>query len=138
MRLLLPVLFFPTQFYLPSVGYLPRSPRGLVIGFTALMFLSTTVSTVGCFLLARRCAFSRAGCYGWSLFGLLWGPAGLLLMLSLYEWPARVACPQCHKLRVVTRDTCEHCGAAHAVPPGDGTEVIEPTEMAQQAVLVGG
>jgi hypothetical protein len=135
--LVLQFLFFSTQFFLPSVGYLPRTPGGLVFGFAALMLLAAVASGLVCFLLARRHAFSRVRCMGWALCGLLWGPTGLLLLLALQEWPARIACPKCRKPRVVTRDTCEHCGAAHAAPVPDGTEIFEEIAAAPHAVLVG-
>jgi hypothetical protein len=108
----------------------------LTIGFAALMLLSALIAALACFFLARRFAFSTAGRVGWLLFGLLWGLAGLLLMLALYEWPARVACPKCRKLRVVTRDTCEHCGAEQSSPEPDGTEIFEPIAVAPQIAAV--
>jgi hypothetical protein len=80
---------------------------------------------------------SRRGCLGWSLCGLLFGWAGLVLLLALQEWPARVACPKCHKPRVVARDTCEHCGAPHAAPAPDGTEIFEEVGAAPHAALAG-
>jgi hypothetical protein len=57
--------------------------------------------------------------------GFLFGWVGLLLMLVLQEWPARIACPKCRKLRLVTRESCEHCGVLHAIPTPDGTEIFE-------------
>jgi hypothetical protein len=135
MSLLVPVLFFTTQFYLPNIGYLPRTPAGLIYGFAALMLLSVLVSALMCLQLARRYAFSRLGCIGWALCGLLWGPAGLLLMPALYDWPARIACPKCRKLRVITRETCEHCGALHAQPAPDGTEIFEPMSAIADTVM---
>ena len=78
-----------------------------------------------------------AASYAKALF-LLFGWVGLVLMLVLQEWPARVACPQCRKLRVVTRDTCEHCGARHASPAPDGTEIFEPMATIPHAALVEG
>src|SRR5262249_62425327 len=84
-----------------------------------------------------RSPFSRPGGLGWSVCGFLFGPVGLLLMLALQEWPARVACPGCGKPRVVTRDTCEHCGAPHAPPAPDGTEVFEEAAATPQAALAG-
>jgi hypothetical protein len=122
---LLPVLLFTTQFFIPGVRWLPRAHAGLVFSYAAWMLLAAGVSALVCLLLARRYAFSRARCLGWTLCGLLWGPAGLLLLLALHEGPARIACPRCRKPRVVTRDLCEHCGAAHAVPAVDGTEIFE-------------
>jgi hypothetical protein len=123
-----PVLFFlavPTQLFIPGTGVNMAAAGGVLLAYRALIGLSALASALVCFLLARRYAFSRAGRLAWSLGGLLFGPAGLLLMLAVQDWPARVACPKCRKPRVVTRDTCEHCGAAHAAPTEDGTEVFE-------------
>jgi hypothetical protein len=100
-----------------------------------LILLSATASALGCFLLARRHAFSRARRIGWALVGFCFGWVGLLLMLALQEWPARIACPKCRKLRVVTRDTCEHCGAAHALPEPDGTEIFESAATVPHVAL---
>ena len=52
---------------------------------------------------------------GWALVGFFFGWVGLVLMLVLRNGrrasPARLP-----KLRLVTRDTCEHCGGLHAAP----------------------
>ena len=58
---------------------------------------------------------------------MLFGPAGLLLMLAIQQWPARIPCPACGRPRVVDRERCEHCGAPHAAPAQDGTEIFEET-----------
>jgi hypothetical protein len=88
-------------------------------------------------MLARRYAFSRARCIAWALCGLLFGPIGLLLMLTLQDWPARIACHSCRKPRLVTSEHCEHCGAAHAAPAPDGTEIFDPAPSSQRAVPAG-
>jgi predicted amidophosphoribosyltransferase len=66
---------------------------------------------------------------------LLFGPAGLLLMLAVQEWPARITCPDCRKPRAVTRDTCEHCGSPHASPAPDGTEIFEAKTATPHEIL---
>jgi hypothetical protein len=66
-----------TQFFLPGVRWDPRAHVDLVFGFAALMLLSAVVCALVCFLLSGRYLFSRARCIGWSLCGLLWGPAGI-------------------------------------------------------------
>jgi hypothetical protein len=122
-----------TWYFIPGLARASAPQRPLVPGFIALTLVSATACALVCFLLARRYAFSRARRVGWALCGFLFGPAGLLLMLCLQEWPARVACPSCRKARVVTRDTCEHCGALHAAPAPDGTEVFEEPAEAPPA-----
>jgi hypothetical protein len=123
-------LYFTTQFYLPSTGYVPSTPRSVEIGFVSLMLASAVLSGCICFFLCRRYAFGRSSCLGWALCGLLLGPFGLVLLLAVQEWPARIVCPTCRALRIVTRESCEHCGRAHALPVTDGTEVFEPAAPA--------
>jgi hypothetical protein len=123
--LLLQFLLISMQYSFPGVRWLASTHPGLVFGFGMAMLLSAAVSALVCLLLARRYAFSRAAGLGWAFLGLLFGWNGLALMLALQEWPALSACPKCRRPRVVTRDTCEHCGAAQAVPVPDGTEILE-------------
>jgi hypothetical protein len=78
--------------------------------------------------LGRRYRFSFAAQAGWAVFHVLFGVPGLLAFLSVQEWPAREACPNCKKLRVVDRPQCEHCGADFAPPEKTGTEVFAPLQ----------
>jgi hypothetical protein len=116
-----------TKYFIPGTSSSKSMPSGLIPSYLALMLLSAAVCALCCFLLAYRHAFPRARCLGWALVGFFFGWVGLALMIAIQEWPARIACPKCGKLRVVTRDTCEHCGASHAAPLADGTEIFEPT-----------
>jgi ABC-type transport system involved in multi-copper enzyme maturation permease subunit len=74
----------------------------------------------------RRYNFTIHEQLGWAVFHLVFNLPGFLTFLGVQEWPARVACPKCHKLRVVDRDQCEHCGAEFVPPEKDGTEIFEP------------
>jgi hypothetical protein len=76
--------------------------------------------------LGRRYRFSIAALTGWAVFLLLFGVPGLLAFLSVQEWPAREACPNCKLLRLVDRPQCEHCSADFAPPEKTGTEVFAP------------
>jgi hypothetical protein len=122
--------------HVPGAARYKVAPSGLIAGYLALILLSAGASAIGCFLLARRSAFSRARCIGWALCGFFLGWAGLALMFAIQEWPARIACPKCRKLRVVTRPHCEHCGAAHAQPEPDGTEIFAVEVSIPHPVLV--
>jgi hypothetical protein len=124
-----------TQLFVPGILCDPHAHLGLVCSFAALMLLAAVVCGLACFLLPRRYAFSRARRIGWALCGLLFGPTGLLLMIALLDWPALITCPKCRKLRVATRQHCEHCGAAHALPEPDGTEIFERNLAIPQPVL---
>jgi hypothetical protein len=124
---------FTTQYFIPGTRWEKARAGGQVLAFGTLMLLSALAGALICFLLARRYAFSRARCLGWALGGFFFGVVGLLLMLALQEWPARIACPSCRKPRVVSRERCEHCGAAHARPERDGTEVFEEPAATPQA-----
>jgi hypothetical protein len=77
------------------------------------------------YLIARRCAWNKQATWRWALGVYLLGWPGLLMLLALRGWPMRVACPNCGRKRVVTREYCEHCGAAFPPPAHDGTEIIE-------------
>jgi hypothetical protein len=130
------------EYYVPGTSTMATaiSPAtqpstGLVAGYLTLILLAAPASARGCFVLARRHASSRVRCIGWALVGFFFGWVGLVLMLALQESPARILCPKCQKFRVVTLEKCEHCGAAHAVPPRDNTEVFESTNPAPRVAL---
>jgi hypothetical protein len=124
-----------TRYYIPGMSRLEETPSGLIAGYLALMVLSAVACALGCFALARRYAFSRRRRLGWALVGLFFGWVGLALMVVLQEWPARIACPKCRRLRVVTGNTCEHCGAPHVMPAPDGTEIFEGNVSIPQPAL---
>ena len=79
----------------------------------------------------RRYSLTLPSRVGWAAFHLVFGIPGLLTFLSVQEWPAREACPNCKKLRVVDREKCEHCGADFAPPEKNGTEVFETMAAAK-------
>jgi hypothetical protein len=119
-----------TKYYIPGMAPDKAVPSGLIPLYIGLILLSALASAVACFLLARRFAFSHTHTIGWAVCGFLCGWVGLALFLALQEWPARVVCSKCLQLRVVARDTCQHCGARHAAPTPDGTEVFESAPLA--------
>jgi hypothetical protein len=121
--------------YIPGTSRFEHDPGGLMLGYLALMLLAAAASATACFILARRHAFSLVRSIGWAVMGILFGWVGLLLMLALEDWPARTICPKCRKLRVVTRDLCEHCGARHAAPAADGREIFDSAAAAPQVAL---
>jgi hypothetical protein len=135
-----PVDFFlavPTQLFIPGEEPDVVATAGVVVAYRVLMLVSAVASAALCYLLARRYAFSRTGRIGWGLCGLLFGPAGLVLMLVLEDWPARMRCSECGQRRRVDREHCEHCGAAQAPPVTDGTEIFEESVSTPPAALAG-
>jgi hypothetical protein len=105
--------------------WLPFSLRGLLVFSWASAGL--VCLPIGLWL-GRRYHFSFAAQAGWAVFHVLFGLPGLLAFLSVQEWPAREACPNCKRLRLVDRPQCEHCGADFAPPEKTGTEVFAPFE----------
>jgi hypothetical protein len=110
---------------IPGTSRFQSTPSALIPLYVGLILLAAAGCGVGCFLLARCYAFSLLSGVSWALIGFFFGWVGLLLMLAIEDWPARVACTKCRRARVVTRDSCEHCGALHAHPAQDGTEIFE-------------
>jgi hypothetical protein len=123
------------KYYIPGTTSSKDTPSGLLTAYLILMLVSSAASALDCFLLARRYSFSGTRRVRWALIGFFFGWVGFALMLAMQEWPARIACPSCGKLRVVTRDTCEHCGALHSAPAADGTEIFEPSIPGAQIAL---
>jgi hypothetical protein len=103
-------------------------PGTALLGLLALSVLFGLVAALLAWLISRRCGDGRRGQFAWA-FGVFWlGGYGVLLMLALRAWSARVPCPNCGRLRVVNRATCEHCGAQFAQPMRDGTEIFDDRE----------
>jgi hypothetical protein len=115
-----------TRYSIPGTAPDKATPSGLIPAYLALLISAATLSALACCLLARRYSFSFGSCGTWTLCGFLFGWVGLVLMLALQEWPARIRCAKCRKLRVVTREACEHCSAPHVAQEPDGTEIYEP------------
>jgi len=74
---------------------------------------------------ARRYGFTRRETVCWVCVAVLFGPAGLLSLLCLRDWPARQPCEECGKLRPVDRDVCVNCGNVLQPPATDGTEILD-------------
>jgi hypothetical protein len=123
-------LGYTSQLFIPGISYEPHGHPGLVGSFAGLVLLASTICGLICFWLTRRYVLARSQRIGWVLCGVLFGPAGVLLMVTLPDWPAQIGCPACRSRRVVTREQCEHCGAPHAHPTLDGTEVFEGDNVA--------
>jgi hypothetical protein len=113
--------------YVPGTSRFEEASGGVISLYISLMLSATTAAALGCLVLAWRYAFSRGGRIGWTLVGFLFGWAGFVLLLVFQNWPARVPCPQCRRLRIVSRTRCEHCGGLHDCPTPDGTEIFEAT-----------
>jgi hypothetical protein len=116
-----------TTYFIPGAGWNMRTDARLVGTFWGLVLMNAVVSASLCWYLARRSSFSRRQRVNWALSGLLFGSTGLLLMLAVQEWPARIVCHSCGKLRRVDSDRCGKCGRSHAEPESDGTEIFEPS-----------
>lgn len=59
------------------------------------------------------------------VFHLLCGFPGFIAFLCVQEWPVRIVCPRCNKIRLVDHARCEHCEAGFAPAGKNGTEIFE-------------
>jgi len=101
-----------------------REERALTIVTWTLAVLSALACAAFINWRGRAYAFPEGRLWVWTVLGFLFGPLAIAVIFSLLEWPAREACPSCRRLRVVTREHCEHCGAPFAAPAPDGTEIF--------------
>jgi hypothetical protein len=83
------------------------------------------LSAIATWLLVRRYHFPTAAAAGWTVFALLFGLFGLLVLICAQEWPARETCPSCQRRRMVNRENCEHCAAPFPPPERNGTEIFD-------------
>lgn len=103
-----------------SEGLANPSMRAYAMGLAC----NAVLGLLCCVWLSQRLELVGARSVLWMSCGILFGAVGALLMALVHEWPVRVTCPNCDKLRLVTRDICKQCGAYHATPSTDGTEVF--------------
>ena len=90
-----------------------------------IWLVGAVIWALAVFVLARRYAFGWRAVIWWTVGGLLLGPAGLLTLLALREWPARITCESCGRKRLVDRASCEHCGEAFPPCKPTGIEIFD-------------
>ena len=96
--------------------------------FATMMWVAAGMSVALTLLIGRRCGFGWRKTLGWSGANFVLGPAGVVAMLGLNEWPPRETCVHCGRLRPVDRRDCPHCQAALPPSPRDGWEIFEPAD----------
>jgi len=98
------------------------------MSFALVLWISAALCATATVLIGIRCGFGLWKTLGWSVLNLLLGPAGLVVMLGVNDWPSREKCAHCHRMRFVGRRDCPRCGAALAPAPRDGREIFEPAD----------
>jgi hypothetical protein len=73
---------------------------------------------------ARRYGFDRRTRRAWQWTAFLLGPAGLVTLWFLRDWPAREQCRSCGARRPVTLDACPFCRQPAPSPVPNGTEIL--------------
>ena len=94
-------------------------------GLIGMIGLEVVLAAVA-FVWARRVGFSARRTWGWTVFVLAFGPAGLLAFRLAANWPERVRCPFCGHRRNLEQDTCPHCQRSWNLPEPTGTEIFQP------------
>ncbi len=119
-----PVALLAPAWFNPDMWRTPAPRELLLIAWGVAVIVCLPIGL----WLGRRYRFTPAALVAWSAFLVLFGVPGLLAFLGAQEWPARVPCPACKRLRLVDRRQCEHCGADFAPAEKTGTEVFAPLE----------
>lgn len=98
--------------------------RTYLAGQAILLLIGALIT----WLIARRCVLGAGETAAWIAGNLIAGWPGIFVMLAMRPLPAREACANCGRRRIVTRDRCEHCGARWPEAALDGTEIFEPID----------
>lgn len=106
---------------------IPRDEAAMLLGVLGCVAVASCVIT---FILSRRHSFGRTSSIVWTVVSLLFGIQGLLTLLSMRDWPARVTCTKCSRMRIVTNERCEHCGGVFQPPRSLDTDIFEKASTA--------
>jgi hypothetical protein len=106
------------------VRLVQQSPIGMALALGLLVGLATCCAwSAG--RTARRYGFGKTERLAWSWVALLLGPAGLVTLWLLRDWPVRERCTACGKWRPVTLANCPSCGQTVAPSTVTGTEILQ-------------
>jgi hypothetical protein len=94
--------------------------------FYGMLALGSLLAGAATWILCRRLGFDVGKSAAWTVGNLLIGPAGLAVLVGLYEWPARETCDVCGGERLAGRRDCLACGAGMRAVESDGREIFEP------------
>jgi hypothetical protein len=98
--------------------------------FEGFMLGSSILCASATLLIGRRCGFGLRKTLAWSVANLLLGPAGIVVMLGVNEWPTYETCLACGSQRRLSgRRDCNRCGAALPPPAFDGREIFDPADV---------
>ena len=136
----LPATLMPEQGHLETLsGYIaallwpPLPIFYLLLGLQKIPWMQVEISlataavcALAGWLLGRRYRFPAKTQLGWAIFHFVCGVPGFVAFLCVQDWPARVPCPKCRKMRIVEHARCEHCEAGFAPAGKNGTEIFEP------------
>jgi hypothetical protein len=123
--------FFPRWFFDEMVDIRTREFAHV---FNVSLTVAASVSAILALLIAWRCRFGAAKTAFWTMLALLLGPAGVIVLLSLIDWPARETCQACGKKRLIVHRDCTQCGQSYPAPQTDGREIFEPADVFQPAM----
>jgi hypothetical protein len=96
--------------------------------FYSSVVAGSLLAALATFILSGRYGFGSKKRLAWTLGNLLIGPAGVVVMAGLNEWPAREVCPGCRGARFSGHRQCAACGASLGNAETDGREIFEPVD----------
>lgn len=93
-----------------TIATLWRYSRDSFLSILGWMTVITAICVVSAMRTARRYGFSIQTRRIWQGIALCLGPAGLLTLWFLRDWPACEVCEACRMKRPVNLETCPNCG----------------------------
>jgi len=103
------------------VQFFGKSWKDVVAGQIIAAILCATLA----WFIARRAGLRLPATLLWVAICVVTLWVGILLLLSLYQWPTMSRCPSCGKKRFLEGSSCPHCHAGWATPVLTGTEIFE-------------
>jgi hypothetical protein len=94
--------------------------------FLGCLLASTLICAAATVLLSRRLGFGISRTLAWTIANIMLGPAGIVVLSSLHEWPARETCAACGATKCAGQRQCRRCDAPPPLPAFDGREIFEP------------
>jgi ABC-type transport system involved in multi-copper enzyme maturation permease subunit len=100
-------------------------PRDFVLRTIGILLGVAVVLSIITWMWARRIGFSTERARLWTILVFCFGLWGLIAFRLASDWPRKVRCPQCGRLRPLESEECPHCHKLWPPVPATGIEIFD-------------